>query len=41
LLQFQFERAPVVEVEVPVVSQESEHSDVYSDITVSPPASPL
>jgi copper(I)-binding protein len=39
-LQFQFERAAVVEIEVPVVSNESEHSDVYVDVPVSPAASP-
>jgi hypothetical protein len=39
-LQFQFERASVVELQVPVVAKESEHSDVYVDIPVSPPATP-
>ena len=35
-LQLQFERAPVVEVTVPVVSKSSEHQDVYRDIPVNP-----
>jgi hypothetical protein len=38
-ITLQFERAAVVELSVPVVGQDSEHSDVYEDIEVVPPAS--